>query len=814
MSATEFRFGPHALRPHTRTLETDGEVVSLGARAYDVLLALVERRERVVGKDELLAAAWPDTVVEENNLHVQINALRKALGAKAIATVPGRGYQFALPVEAIAPPAGSNAGETAEDAAHGLFGRDDDLRTLAALSRTHAVVTIAGPGGVGKTALARALLASGSADATPVWVELAAVRDAGHVAAALATALDVRLPAGDPLPALVAALGSRRMLIVLDNAEHVVDGAGPLCAAIAAKARRARVVVTSQVPVGIHGEHVHRLAPLHPEAAVALFAARASASDRRFVLGEGNAASIDAICRQLDGMPLAIELAAARVREIGVATLRESLAERLRMIATRARTGPARQQSLRAALEWSYGLLDADERALFRRLGVFAGGFTLPLALAVAGDGEGDWTTVDRLAALAERSLVAVSAEEPPRYSLPETMRAFALEELEAAGDAEPTRMRHARALLGFFSRARADLPAAQSRDTHRELVNARDAFHWAREHDHALAVELATHASRFTIWSARRPEALSWLASCEPLVDDSMPRSVRANWWVEFARFRLFNRHPGATDAARRALALFREERDDRGILLALSAVVRSQYQRTDETRAALAEMDALAARHPEWPPSLRYVIAGTHGSHATMEPDDYAAALRYRKEEAAFAAAAGNVHARNAAETNLIALLRAQEQYDEVRERANALLSRLRGTSETANVAYASLHLLDALIATGRLSEARSCAIEAWHACRAMSLPLATDPSALLAALDGRVRAAARLAGYARALYARLDFQMHWVTNDYLARIDAVLRKTLRADEIARLGGEGAQWSDDEAFGEAFRDADPDAA
>jgi predicted ATPase/DNA-binding winged helix-turn-helix (wHTH) protein len=812
MSATAFRFGPHALHPRTRTLETDGEVVPLGARAFDVLLALIERRERVVGKDELLAAAWPDTVVEENNLHVQINALRRALGAKAIATVTGRGYQFALPVETVAPRPEARGGEAADEAAHGLFGRDEDLRALATLSRTHAVVTIAGPGGVGKTALARALLAAESADATPVWVELAAVREAGHVAAALATALDVRLPAGDPLPALVAAIGSRRMLIVLDNAEHVVDGVGPLCAAIAAKARRARVVVTSQVPVAIHGEHVHRLAPLDPKAAVALFAARASASDRRFVLGEGNEASIEAICRQLDGMPLAIELAAARVREIGVATLRESLAERLRMIATRARTGPARQQSLRAALEWSHALLDADERALFRRLGVFAGGFTLPLALAVAGEGEGDWATVDRLAALAERSLVAASAEEPPRYSLPETMRAFALEELEAAGDAGPTRMRHARALLDHFRNARGDFSTAQTRITQRELDNARDAFAWGREHDHALAVELATHASRFTIWSPRRTEALAWLASCEPLVDDSMPHAVRAGWWLEFARFRLFNRHPQATDAARRALALYREERDERGILLALSAVVRSQYRRTEETLAALAEMDALAAKHSEWPPWLRYVLAGTHASHATIEPEDYAAALRYRKEEAAFAAAAGNVHARNAAETNLIALLRAQEQYDEVRERANALLSRLRGTSETANVAYASLHLLDALLATGRLSEARSCAIEAWQACRAMSLPLATDPSALLAALDGRARTAARLAGHARALYARLDFQMPWVTNDYLTRIDGILRKALDEDEIARLGDEGAQWSDDEAFSEAFREAGAD--
>ncbi|MCC6198099.1 MAG: helix-turn-helix transcriptional regulator [Burkholderiales bacterium] len=807
MSLPAFRFGPHTLSPDTRTLEAEGRPVPLGARAFDVLLALVERRDRVVGKGELLEAVWPDTVVEENNLQVQISTLRKVLGTRAIATIPGRGYQFALPIEALAEPVRPAASATGEAAAHGLFGRDEDLRKLASLCRVHRVVTIAGPGGVGKTVLARALLAAETgSDLDSVFVELAALREPAQVLPAFAAALDLRLPPGDPLPALVAALAQRRLVAVLDNAEQLADATGRLVADVGAKAAGVAFIVTSQVPLRIHGEYVYRLEPLAARPAFDLFVARATAADRRFAASAAHADTIAAICAQLDGMPLAIELAAARVRELGVAVLRESLAERFRMIASKARTGPARQQSLRAALEWSHGLLDDDERALYRRLGVFSGGFTLPLALAVAGTGDGDWATVDRLASLAERSLVAVSADEPPRYALAETMRAYALELLAAAGETGEILRRHGHAVHAFFSSLKATtLTAADRRDAQRELDNARDAFLWARERAPALAIDLAAMAARFTVFGARRAEGLAWLASCEPLVTDAIPRKVRAEWWLEFARFRLFNRHPEGKEAARRALALYRDEQDDRGVAQALAALVRSQYQATAETRAALAELDALIARHPDWPAHLRYVVSGTRGFAAEIE-GDYAAAMRHRKEEATFAAAMGVPYARNAAETNLIALLRANELYDEVRERASALLGRLRGSAETANLAYACLHLLDALLATGRLGEARSCAIEAWRACRVMNLPLATEPTALLAALDGRLRTAARLLGYARASYERRAFDMPDVSVTCIAKVEALLRAKLDDAEIALLASEGAHWSDDEAFRAAF--------
>ena len=443
MPAPRLRFGDHALVPETRTLESGGQPVALGARAYDVLVALVDRRERVVTKAELLDLVWPDTVVEENNLQVQVSTLRKVLGAGAIATVPGRGYRFVLPVQDAegGPAASATSPKTGAD---DLIGRDPDLRALrAALGSAHPVVTLVGPGGVGKTVLARALADGGLPGGRAVaWAGLADVTDAAQVAAALGSALGVTMAGPDPVKAILRGIAQRQYTVVVDNAEHLVESVATLLAALLDAAPGLRYLITSQVPLGLRHELVYRVEPLAcpPVAnsaasalrfgAVALFASRAAAADRRFALTDANAGVVADLCRQLDGMPLAIELAAARARELGVSVLRDALAQRFRMLTSRARDVPARQQSLRAALEWSHGLLDDDERALFRRLGVFANGFTLPLALAVAGSGEGDWATTDRLATLAERSFAAVDGGDPPRYALPQTMRAYALEEL------------------------------------------------------------------------------------------------------------------------------------------------------------------------------------------------------------------------------------------------------------------------------------------------------------------------------------------------------------------------------------------------
>lgn len=456
--ATAYRFGHFRLLPARRQLLAGDLPVKLGSRAFDLLQVLVERRDRTVGKHELMQLVWPSLVVEENNLQVHIVALRKLLGHPAIATVPGRGYRFTLPVsvdgdEATAP---ATAGPAA---APTLFGRDDDLRTLNRLLDDHAVVTVAGAGGIGKTRLAQGVAADRlSREPDGVWwVELAPLSDPALVPGAVARALGLALEnAPDALPAVLAALRGRSALIVLDNAEHLLDGVAAFIGALRQGAAGVRLLVTSQEVLRTSDEQVFRPGPLalpvdddlaaaQTSGAVALFVARAQAADPRFRLDDSNRAAVVDICRRLDGIPLAIELAAARVPLLGVAGLRARLDERFHVLTAGARAVLRRHQTLRAALEWSHALLSDGERVVFRRLGVFAGGFTIEAAQALAEDDMIDgWDVLEQLGGLVDKSLVVADDGNVPRYRLLETSRLYALERLAEAGETDPWLRRHA----------------------------------------------------------------------------------------------------------------------------------------------------------------------------------------------------------------------------------------------------------------------------------------------------------------------------------------------------------------------------------
>ena len=409
-----FEFGRFRILPQRREVLIDGRPMELGGRAFDALVVLIEANGAVVSKDELMSRVWPGRIVEENNLHAQIKALRKAFSDHdLIRTVVGRGYQFtreirghpadqserAKPREALEVPGPPRARTNLPAPTSDLIGREAEMSEGIGLVADYRFVTLTGMGGIGKTRLAvevaRRLLPQ---FADGVWIaELASLSDPQLVPITVAATLGLELVSGVVSPErIAAALGSKHIMLVLDNCEHVIDAAAGMVEALLHANPAARVIATSREPLRAESEHLYRVPPLAVPAedteapedllrhgAVALFVARARAADPHFAPDQPTAAVIAAICRRLDGIPLALELAAARASTLGLQQLASRLDDRFSFLKEGRRTALARHQTLRATLDWSYELLSGSERAVLRRLSIFVGSFTLAAAHAV-----------------------------------------------------------------------------------------------------------------------------------------------------------------------------------------------------------------------------------------------------------------------------------------------------------------------------------------------------------------------------------------------------------------------------------------------
>ena len=462
-------FGPFRLLPTQRLLLEGEKPLRLGSRALDILIALVEHPGELVSKKELMARVWPDTVVEEGNLKVHISALRRTLaddrnGRRYLATIPGRGYRFVAPVafaDEARPAAVPKRLHNLPASLTRLIGRADTVASLAGALPPQRFLTIVGPGGIGKTsvalAIAEALLANYKGG---VWlVDLALVGDPSRVPAALAAALGVESDAETPLPGLLTLLGNKQMLLVLDNCEHVIEAAAALAVSVLKGAPGVHILATSREPLRAEGEQMHRLAPLEtPPAwlqlnaaealtfpAVQLFVERAAVTGDG-ALSEGDAPLVVDICRKLDGIPLAIEMAAARVDGLGIEGVASHLDDRLRLLTSGRRTAVARHHSMSAALDWSYRLLTSSEQSVLRRLAIFADAFTLRAATAVAADTSGaENEIVDEVTGLVAKSLVAAERDRTgPRFRLLETTRAYLLRKLAESDESELIAQRYA----------------------------------------------------------------------------------------------------------------------------------------------------------------------------------------------------------------------------------------------------------------------------------------------------------------------------------------------------------------------------------
>lgn len=790
MAETVFRFDRAELRPATRELRMDGQPVALGARAFDLLEALVRHRDRMLSKNELFDMVWPKLVVEENNLQVQVSALRKLLGAKAIVTVPGRGYRFAAalqeaPVEAARAevalaPAGQPAPAVPVRLGNlaaielPLLGREADLIAVPALVREHRLVSLLGAGGIGKTSLARAVAQRlGHQFPDGIWmVALADVVDAAALPAAVARALEMNLPAqGDPLAELAARLHGRELL-VLDNCEHLVWAVAALVEQLLHARPGLHVLVTSQEPLRLTGERSVRLdalavpgpdalADAHSHGAVALFVARVQALQPGFVLDAGNRAAVVEICRALDGMPLALEFAAARVPLLGVDGVCQHLAHRLRLLKSGSRDAPTRHRTLRATLDWSHALLDDAEKKVFRRLGVFVGGFGLELAQQVVADAETDiWDVLDLLGNLIDKSMVVLEPGAVPRYRLLETARVYACDQLAQAGEWRAMQQAHARCMLDIFNRgARIARQGFELMDRwvlqfQREVDNLRSAIEWATDAgERALALELVNLGSGFMYEVGRYPECVAWMRRAEPLIDADTPELVVARFQLGLAMVGL---HGGLDGPARLVLleaAAQKLERHPPQVMLVSVCCVRAyvagvcgQLLLARESLQRAAEL----VQRPELS-MLRGVLLYIEGMVCRYEgrPD---AAFAAFTEAQPFVRRAGDGRTMFYLHNNLAAVHHELGHLDESVAQYRATLRMLQASPRTdaEMMAFVLNWYAHALTEQGALDEALAQVERSLPYCRrSLGLRHFSGMLALLAARRGRLREAVLLLG-----------------------------------------------------------------
>ncbi|MBV8132975.1 MAG: winged helix-turn-helix domain-containing protein [Alphaproteobacteria bacterium] len=552
-----FEFGRFRILPRRREVLADGRQMELGGRAFDVLVALVEANGAVVSKDELMSRAWPGRIVEDNNLHAQVKALRKAFSDHdLIRTVVGRGYQFTGEIRAL--PAGQNTQtepETASDVSSprrvptnlpaptsDLIGRGDEIEEVIGLVADHRFVTLTGTGGIGKTRLAVEVARHRLPQfADGVWItELASLSDPQLVPITVAVASGLELVSGVVSPErIAAALSSKQIMLVLDNCEHVIDAAAGMVEALLHANPAARVIATSREPLRAESEHLYRVPPLAVPAedtqaledvlrhgAVALFVARVQEADPHFAPDQQTVAAIAAICRRLDGIPLALELAAARASTLGMQELASRLDDCFSLLTEGRRTALRRHQTLRATLDWSYELLSESERKVLRQLSIFAGGFTLAAAGAVISNADmlaSD--VVDDVANLVAKSLVTADVVGAAVHCrLLETTRAYAREKLAEHGELEQAARRHAEYYKDLCGQAEAEWqtrPTAEwLTDYGRQIGNVRTALDWAFSPRGEASIGMALTAAAVPLWCQ-----LSLLDECRRRVEQALSR-------------------------------------------------------------------------------------------------------------------------------------------------------------------------------------------------------------------------------------------------------------------------------------------------
>lgn len=711
-----------------------------------------------------------------------------------------------------------------------FVGRDEDAREVDALLASHRLVTLVGAGGVGKTRLA-IHVAEGALRTSPdgVWfADFAPIADAELVPSVVAKALGLTQQENRRIDdSLVLWLKRKRLLVILDNCEHVIAAAATLAASIIAACPGVHMLATSRQPLRIGGEAAYKLPSLPtPEpardltvaaaleyAAIKLFVERAQAVDTRFALSAETAPVVAEICRRLDGIPLAIELAAARVRMLSVASIAGRLNERFQILTGGSRTALPRQQTLRALFDWSYELLDERERALFARLSVFAGGFSLAAASAVCTDsGKSDTEALDLLSSLVDKSLVVAELDEhEERYALLESAREFALTKLSDAREPDALVDRHARFFCGMAQAAdeasstlpREALLAALEPD----LDNFRAALEWTLKKRRNILAGAAICGSLEQLWyaSGLSGEGRSWIGIALGCIEEREHPALAARLWL--AQSLLFS-GKGKFQSAERAEKLYRALGDELGVARSLRAMARGLLQ--------MGRLDAAAEAAAQALPVLRghgdrlgealclNVMADLCGERGEVE----AARALYAQTLRAFEAL-GDQAGKAVVFIDLAELdFRQGDAYEALRHANASVDIESRGKNAT-NLATAYSNTIAYHIALDHLAAASEAAVQAlrWaqQAQSRSKVAWVLQHCALIAAERKQTAIAARLLAYVDAQYAELGLERESTERWSHDRLAAILRG-VSGESVAADLAEGATMSEERAIDEAL--------
>jgi predicted ATPase/DNA-binding winged helix-turn-helix (wHTH) protein len=535
-SAIRIVFGPFELNVTERTLKKADEAIPLGARAFDILIALIDRAGEVVSKNELIASAWPDVTVEEGSLRVHLSALRKALGDgqfsnRYFSNVQGRGYCFVAPVIRRVGKQDKGSGfaglSNLPPALGRMVGRDNAVREIRTRLQAERLITVVGAGGIGKTTVAVAVGHAASTDFSDgvIFIDLSTVRHKEQIVGAVASAIGLDHQFADPEDSLFKFLRARKALVIFDSCEHFIEKTAELAEGIFECAPGVCILATSREALRTAGESIFRLHPLDcpPEQAgltaaealsypaARLFVECISARGNNFSISDDEASIVAEICRKLDGVALAIELAAGRAAIFGIKDTLLRLGSRLDLLKFGRRTANRRHQTLRATLDWSHDHLSEVERIVLRRTAILVGWFTVEAALAVAVEqGIGQSDIVNAVGGLVDKSLIGSATDHRGiSYRLLDTTRTYALEKLDASGEADCIAARHTDFLTRVLESKSVDLFELRS-----YLGNVRAALEWSfgPGGNDGAAVGLAAAAAQLFLAMSLLSECRTWM--------------------------------------------------------------------------------------------------------------------------------------------------------------------------------------------------------------------------------------------------------------------------------------------------------------